>query len=150
MTRDEYRGGSYLTLAQTAILFAAVFALLTNGNVEAQEKLLKKEYINPVTSMGFTQVVTVEKGGVKTIHVSGQVGRGDDDDFLVRLFHGGGDGTADTLRTRDRWRHDRNDLRFGKKILYERDLDLKGMLIGMTLGMGFDMGIVLIEDLGGK
>ena len=82
MTRDEYRGGSYLTLTQIAILFAAVFALLTNGNVEAQEKLLKKEYINLDTlanfSQSFSQATAVKSGGVKTIHVSGQVAIGKD------------------------------------------------------------------------
>ena len=42
----------------------------------AQEQELEREFIDPAG--GFTQVVTVSDHGVKTIYVSGQVGRGDD------------------------------------------------------------------------
>ena len=42
----------------------------------AQEQEFEREFIDPAG--GFTQVVTVSDHGVKTIYVSGQVGRGDD------------------------------------------------------------------------
>lgn len=38
---------------------------------------LKKEYINPLKSWGFTHTVTTASNGVKTIHISGQTGEGD-------------------------------------------------------------------------
>ncbi len=41
---------------------------------------MEKQFINPIESMGFTQVVTVAAGeaaGLKTIYISGQVGDGD-------------------------------------------------------------------------
>lgn len=42
---------------------------------------MEKRFINPIESMGFTQVVTVAAGeaaGLKTIYISGQVGEGED------------------------------------------------------------------------
>ncbi len=48
--------------------------LLAWGKGFAQ--LLEKEYINPAS--GYTQVVAVTHGNVKTIYVSGQVAEGDD------------------------------------------------------------------------
>lgn len=36
---------------------------------------LKKEYINPAS--GYTQVVAVTHGNVKTLYISGQIGKGD-------------------------------------------------------------------------
>ena len=57
--------------------FAVVVALsgvaVGATRVEAQ---IQTEFINPAG--GFTQVVTVEDRGVKTVYVSGQVGRGAD------------------------------------------------------------------------
>ena len=57
--------------------FAVVVALsgvaVGATRVEAQ---IQTEFINPAG--GFTQVVTVEDRGVKTVYASGQVGRGAD------------------------------------------------------------------------
>ena len=39
---------------------------------------MKKEYIETEVKMGFTQAVTVESNGVKTIYVAGQVGESAD------------------------------------------------------------------------
>lgn len=38
---------------------------------------LKKDYLNPMKSWGFTHTVVTSANGTKTIHVSGQTGRGD-------------------------------------------------------------------------
>ena len=48
------------------------------GKAKTADKPLQIEHINPLPSMGFTQVVVTRIHGVKTIYVSGQVGRGDD------------------------------------------------------------------------
>lgn len=48
------------------------------GETQTRQEALQIEYINPLPSMGFTQVVVTRSHGVKTIYVSGQVGRGDD------------------------------------------------------------------------
>jgi 2-iminobutanoate/2-iminopropanoate deaminase len=48
------------------------------GKAQTADKPLQIEHINPLPSMGFTQVVVTRIHGVKTIYVSGQVGRGDD------------------------------------------------------------------------
>ena len=48
------------------------------GEAQTEENVLQVEHINPLPSMGFTQVVVTKSHGVKTIYVSGQVGRGDD------------------------------------------------------------------------
>ncbi len=42
---------------------------------ELQAQTFKKEYIHPQN--GYTQVVAITQGNVKTIHVSGQIGEGD-------------------------------------------------------------------------
>ncbi len=61
------------TLATTALMMAIAMGAIAHGPVGAQE--LEREFIDPAG--GFTQVVTVSDHGVKTIYVSGQVGRGD-------------------------------------------------------------------------
>ena len=63
-----------ITPAATALMMAIVFGPVGCRPVGAQE--LEREFIDPAG--GFTQVVTVSDRGVKTIYVSGQVGRGDD------------------------------------------------------------------------
>ena len=63
-----------ITPAATALMMAIVFGPVGCRPVGAQE--LEREFIDPAG--GFTQVVTVSDHGVKTIYVSGQVGRGDD------------------------------------------------------------------------
>ncbi|MCH7891306.1 MAG: hypothetical protein IH921_07375 [Gemmatimonadetes bacterium] len=62
------------TLATTALMMAIAMTAIAYGPVGAQE--LEREFIDPAG--GFTQVVTVSDHGVKTIYVSGQVGRGDE------------------------------------------------------------------------
>ena len=44
---------------------------------EAAEVTVRHEYIDPVPSLRFTQVVSTTANGVKTIHVSGQIGTGE-------------------------------------------------------------------------
>ena len=62
----------------TATAIAAVVLFGGAAGAQTEEKTLQVEHINPLPSMGFTQVVVTKSHGVKTIHVSGQVGRGDD------------------------------------------------------------------------
>lgn len=65
--RCEEEGGM-----EGALRWALVAVLATGGTVTRGEEIVNKEYIDP--QQGFTQVVTTEFGGVKTVHVSGQVG----------------------------------------------------------------------------
>ena len=55
------------------IYIAALFLFACGSNKNAD---LKTSYINPAS--GYTQVVVSEYNGLKTIHVSGQIGEGDD------------------------------------------------------------------------
>ena len=61
------------TLATAALMMAIALMTIAYGPVGAQD--LQRQFIDPAG--GFTQVVTVSDHGVKTIYVSGQVGRGD-------------------------------------------------------------------------
>ena len=68
-------------IAIVAVALAATLICLSllgrGANAKAEESKLEIEFINPMASMGFTNVVVTKHGGVKTIHVSGQVGRGE-------------------------------------------------------------------------
>lgn len=52
------------------------WTMLWTDVVQAAEVTVTKEYIDPVASFGFTQVVAVSANGVKTVQVSGQVAGG--------------------------------------------------------------------------
>ena len=62
----------------TGVAVAALVLWGEPGEAQTEERALQIEHINPLPSMGFTQVVVTKSHGVKTIYVSGQVGRGDD------------------------------------------------------------------------
>ena len=62
----------------TGVAVAVIVLFGEPGEAQTEEKALQVEHINPLPSMGFTQVVVTKSNGVKTIYVSGQVGRGDD------------------------------------------------------------------------
>ncbi len=64
------------SLAGVAVAAMVLFG--QPGIAQTEEKTLQVEHINPVLSMGFTQVVVTKSHGLKTIYISGQVGRGDD------------------------------------------------------------------------
>ena len=78
MNRGNVRIGS-IAVAGALALGMVLGAGLSGAKAEAQseENKLKIEYVNPLESMGFTQVVVTTHGGVRTIRVSGQVGRGE-------------------------------------------------------------------------
>lgn len=69
-----------ITIAASLIGVAVAAIVLWGepGEAQTEERALQIEHINPLPSMGFTQVVVTKSHGVKTIYVSGQVGRGDD------------------------------------------------------------------------
>lgn len=69
-----------ITIAASLIGVAVAAIVLWGepGEAQTEERALQIEHINPLPSMGFTQVVVTQSHGVKTIYVSGQVGRGDD------------------------------------------------------------------------
>ena len=54
--------------------------LCSTGAIRAQE--LQKEYINPAS--GYTNVVAVTSGGVKTLYIAGQVGNGETLETQIR------------------------------------------------------------------
>ncbi len=61
----------YKFISHKVVVLLAIFG----GNVStgAESNVLEKEFLNPVGT-SFSNVVTVSHGGVKTIHISGQVG----------------------------------------------------------------------------
>ena len=90
--------------------FVAVFLTCsivgTGASAQPQAEGVQKEFIGPAG--GFTQVVTSTSGGVKTIYVSGQVGRGDDLEAhvdsafagVVRRLESAGASPADVVKIR--------------------------------------------------
>ena len=62
---------SYKLIGAKVLVLLAFFG----GNVStaAESNALEKEFLNPVGT-SFSNVVTVSHGGIKTIHISGQVG----------------------------------------------------------------------------
>lgn len=66
----RYQG---LRKVSTLTVWAFVMALVGGYSVAAETSSQRKEFINPSGS-SFTNVVTVDLGGVKTLYVSGQVG----------------------------------------------------------------------------
>ena len=62
---------SYKFINSKVLVLLAIFG----GNVStaAESNALEKEFLNPVGT-SFSNVVTVSHGGIKTIHISGQVG----------------------------------------------------------------------------
>ena len=70
---------SMITVAAFSSLLVIVIVLgltVSSGPLRGQGMALQREFIDPAG--GFTQVVTVKDRGVKTVYVSGQVGRGED------------------------------------------------------------------------
>ncbi len=66
-------------MARRTILSLAVLIAVTLAGypslVMSSERTLEKDFLEPVGDL-YTQVVTVESGGVRTLYVSGQVGGG--------------------------------------------------------------------------
>ncbi len=60
-------------VSSTLTAWAFVMALVAGHSVAAETSSQLKEFINPYGS-SFTNVVTVNHGGVKTLYISGQVG----------------------------------------------------------------------------
>ena len=90
--------------ATAALVMAIAFGPAGGRPVGAQE--LEREFIDPAGV--FTQVVTVSDHGVKTIYVSGQVGRGEDlaghvetaFRSVVRRLESAGASTSDVVKIR--------------------------------------------------
>ena len=62
---------SYKFLSSKVLMLLAIFG--SNVSTAAESNVLEKEFLNPVGT-SFSNVVTVSHGGLKTIHISGQVG----------------------------------------------------------------------------
>ena len=78
MSREIFRNGSIAVVGALALGWFLGSGLLgEKAEAQSAEKKLKIEYVNPLENMGFTQVVVTTHGGVRTIRVSGQVGRGE-------------------------------------------------------------------------
>ena len=65
----------------TGLLIASVLILSCTGEGSGR-KGITKEFINPAS--GYSQVVSVTSGGVKTLYVSGQIGKGEDLEAQMR------------------------------------------------------------------
>ena len=62
---------SYKFISTKVLVLLAIFG--GNASTAAESNALEKEFLNPVGT-SFSNVVTVSHGGIKTIHISGQVG----------------------------------------------------------------------------
>ena len=67
-----------IAISLMGVAVAAIVLWGEPGEAQTKESALQVEHINPLPSMGFTQVVVTKSHAVKTIYISGQVGRGDD------------------------------------------------------------------------
>ena len=103
MTKFRTRAAPKALIMAVAPTAMAMMAISCRP-VGAQE--LAREFIDPAGV--FTQVVTVADRGVKTIYVSGQVGRGDDlaghvetaFQSVVRRLESAGASTSDVVKIR--------------------------------------------------
>ncbi len=60
----------------SALIAVAVLATLGSPPIaSSSERTLERDFLEPVGGL-YTQIVTVESNGVRTLYVSGQVGRG--------------------------------------------------------------------------
>ena len=62
---------SYKFISTKVLVLLAIFG--GHASTAAESNALEKEFLNPVGT-SFSNVVTVSHGGIKTIHISGQVG----------------------------------------------------------------------------
>ncbi len=70
------RISSYRSHPSVTALTLAMIALAAAGRHPVAAQSLEREYLEPVGGL-YTQIVSVEANGVRTLYVSGQVGRGE-------------------------------------------------------------------------